>query len=157
MFVNIFTFAGLSSKAKTGLSTSNTSLASLRQSYCYTTQLCYDQGRYGYNLYLGYINDAVSGRVLEDTKPKITSALYKTNPSKNMKSMSFDVVENKDRLRERLVLAQNSSLDNVLESNGFEEFSSNLYKSKLLRDKDTIASELDVSNDVKNKSDVASK
>ncbi|KAH1025542.1 hypothetical protein HUJ05_010250 [Dendroctonus ponderosae] len=137
----------ISSQAKTGLSTSNTSLGSQRQSYCYTSQYCYDQGNYGYNVYLGYPNNSSSGRIAENNKPKITSALYKTTASRGVKSMSFDVDSN-DRLREKLVLSHNSSLDNVLESNGFEEFSSNLYKSKLLPENELSlnesSSELDV-------------
>ncbi|XP_066140128.1 uncharacterized protein [Euwallacea fornicatus] len=112
------------SQPKTGLASSITSLGSY--SYSYSNQCSYDQGSYGYNLYLGYSNDSTSsGRIPEDTKPKITSALYKSNTAKTLKSMSFDC--NNERLKERLVLGQNSSLDNVLESNGLEEFSPMLY------------------------------
>ncbi|CAG9774037.1 unnamed protein product [Ceutorhynchus assimilis] len=121
------------SKAKTGLSTSTTSLSSLRQSYSYSNQLSCDQDRYGYNLYMGYDNDSAAGRIVETTKPKITSALYKTN----LKSLSFDVVENASEKLNRLRLGNKTSLDNVLESNGVEEFNTSLNKSRLLVENDS--------------------
>lgn len=100
---------------------------------------------------MGYPNNSSSGRIAENNKPKITSALYKTTASRGVKSMSFDVDSN-DRLKEKVVLSHNSSLDNVLESNGFEEFSSNLYKSKLLPENELslneYSSELDVRQEV---------
>ncbi|XP_076276018.1 uncharacterized protein LOC143206969 isoform X2 [Rhynchophorus ferrugineus] len=130
---------GISTNAKTGLSTSNTSLGSLHRSYCYTNQECYDQGSYGYNIYHGYVNDRVVKRLF-DTKPKITSAVYKTNPSvKNLKSMSFDMsVMHKDASKDKFSLVQINSFDNVLESNGLEEFSTNLYKSKPLMENEAF-------------------
>ncbi|XP_030751848.1 uncharacterized protein LOC115879273 [Sitophilus oryzae] len=145
---------GLSTNSKTGLSTSNTSLGSLHRSYCYTTQECYDHGNFGYNTYHGYINDHITKRLVENTKPKITSAVYKTNPTvKNRKSMSFDLpVTNRDGLKEKVALVQNSSMDMVLESNGLEEFSSNLYRTKLLKDDEITNCDVDVNTDVKSMS-----
>jgi len=117
----------------------------LQPSYCYSSQHSYDQGSYGYNVYLGYESESTAlGRVKEDTKPKITSALYKTNP-KPVKSMSLDVANGNERLK---VLGQNSSLDNVLESNGLEEFSASLYKTKVLSDVNSKESELTVGEEV---------
>lgn len=96
-------------------------------------------------MYLGYESESTAlGRVKEDTKPKITSALYKTNP-KPVKSMSLDVANGNERLK---VLGQNSSLDNVLESNGLEEFSASLYKTKVLSDVNSKESELTVDEEV---------
>lgn len=66
--------------------------------------------------------------------------MYKTNP-KPVKSMSLDVANGNERFK---VLGHNSSLDNVLESNGFEEFSASLCKTKVF----SKESELTVDNNV---------
>ncbi|XP_050311052.1 uncharacterized protein LOC126746759 isoform X2 [Anthonomus grandis grandis] len=129
----------------TGLSTSNSSLNSQRHIYSYTTQVSYERN-YGYENYLGYDESASGGRLPleEHTKPKITSALYKSNT----KSMSFDVGMDK-------AIGQNSSLDNVLETNGFEEFSTSFFnKSKCQNEEKPAASELDLSE---NNGDVVNK
>ncbi|KAJ8957337.1 hypothetical protein NQ318_004816, partial [Aromia moschata] len=69
----------LAAQIRTGLAQSNASLA--QPSYCYTRQQCYDNGGYGYSVYCGYVNDEPTRRLPEDTRPKITSAVYKTGNS----------------------------------------------------------------------------
>ncbi|CAH0563544.1 unnamed protein product [Brassicogethes aeneus] len=76
---------------KTGLATSDSSLSGNRQSYCYTNQECYQSGNYGYT---NYVYEESKVRPLDDdTKPKITAAVYKKNFSDRMNSeasMDFD-------------------------------------------------------------------
>ncbi|XP_060521368.1 uncharacterized protein LOC132699002 [Cylas formicarius] len=103
---------------KTGLSQSNTSLGSLRQTYCYGNQQCYDHGSYGYGVYVGYANEEPVKSVVvtaATTKPKITSAIYKN------KSASVDVASLRlNGFNDK----KNSSLDHVMESYGLEGFGS---------------------------------
>ncbi|CAH1100036.1 unnamed protein product [Psylliodes chrysocephalus] len=68
----------LSSKAKTGLAQSNTSLN--YPSYCYTNQTCYDINSYGCSQYAGYkiCNEQTACKDVDDTRPKITAAVYKS-------------------------------------------------------------------------------
>ncbi|XP_017778002.1 PREDICTED: uncharacterized protein LOC108563744 isoform X2 [Nicrophorus vespilloides] len=61
---------------RTGLSQSNQSLAN--QSYSYGNQQGYDNGFYGYPTYSGYINDEPPQKLEDSSKPKITSAVYKS-------------------------------------------------------------------------------
>lgn len=59
--------------------------------------------------------------------------------------MSLDVANGNERFK---VFGQNSSLDNVLESNGLEEFSASFYKTKVLSEVNKKESEVTVDNNV---------
>ncbi|XP_050513004.1 uncharacterized protein LOC114349406 [Diabrotica virgifera virgifera] len=95
-----------SSKAKTGLTQSNTSLS--HSSYCYTNQQCYDIDNYGSSQYKGYTvcDDQPVAKCIDDTRPKIMAAIYKNtlkrSPSTedlHMASISGGLVEDSTVLR----------------------------------------------------------
>lgn len=65
----------LLSRTNTGLAQSNTSLT--HTSYCYSTQQDYGSGCYGYSFFTGYEPDGLTRPLIEDTRPKITAAIYK--------------------------------------------------------------------------------
>ncbi|RZC42669.1 uncharacterized protein BDFB_003916, partial [Asbolus verrucosus] len=82
----------LMTQIRTGLAQSDTSLSGERQSYCYTNQQCYDNGNYGYAVYNGYVNDEPLQRLKDNTKPKITAAVYK-NRSKTVEELDEEQEE----------------------------------------------------------------
>lgn len=90
---------------QTGRSQSDESISSPHNSYCYGNQQAYDCGSYGYAVYNGYVNEETTTRrsqiASSNTKPKITSAVYKNRKD----TLDFDPllsdVQAADKVREK--------------------------------------------------------
>lgn len=112
---------------QTGLSQSDESISSPHHSYCYGNQQAYDCGSYGYAVYNGYINEETTNRrsliSSSNTKPKITSAVYKNRKDTfDFDPLLSDVqaaeeVREKDEKKKDISIAQGEEIKILINGN----------------------------------------